>query len=423
MIIAPDVLSEAFVARAFARVYRGALTVSSSFVPTLEAAEKMLADYEPQGYAQTRNHVAGNVSKLNPYITWGVLTLHEVAAAIAPKAPSHDYQKFVSELGWKAYFRAAYAVLGRSVYRSLEPYKYPTAPKATSLPKAVSAAKTGLQCIDTILEELYETGYLHNHKRLWFAAWLVHYAGVCWQAGEQLFYHYLLDGEPGPNALSWQWVASTFAAKPYYFNAANMRRYGHEGCRESDFDDSYDALNRRYFSGYGAGGYAERPREQPHSSPGLPMALAQPLSAKPLIVLHPERLSLRAKVLQTCRDAPVVVALDGARFARERPSFMRLYWALSLAADVVRQLRKQGREAALLWLQSAQDIARHAAVKGCDGVATPNSWHPETQQLLLDLSDALVVTTVKDTPFAEVAAPLRSFSSFWRKAEQQLRRR
>ena len=42
---------------------------------------------------------------------------------------------------------------------------------------------TGLVCIDSFSRELRETGYLHNHQRMWIAAYLVHWRRVRWQAG------------------------------------------------------------------------------------------------------------------------------------------------------------------------------------------------------------------------------------------------
>lgn len=420
MIIEPSALGERDIAKAFKAYYQGPPTISAAFTPTIAAAEAALAGYRLEGYAKSRNHVDGNVSRLNPYVTWGVFTLRELQLALKPGAPPEDYRKFVSELGWKAYFRAAHLALGRRIYDSLEPYKYPTPPKAPALSEAVRRAQTGLSCIDSILAELYATGYLHNHKRLWFAAYLVHYAGVSWQAGEQLFYRYLLDGEPGPNALSWQWVASTFSAKPYFFNVANMRRYGHDGCQGSDFDASYQALNQRYFGGYGDGGYAARPKEQPHTVRGLAAALQQPLAARPLVVLHPERLSLRAQALAACPEAPVAVVLDGARLAREQPSFMRLYWLLKLAGDLVLRLREAGRSAQLLWLEQPEALLRLAGELGCNGLALPDSWHPETLALARRWAARLPVTTIGEAPFVDVDASLRSFSSFWRAAEPQV---
>ena len=402
--------------------FSGEVYTSKQYEPTLEAARKMLRDYRPGGYARTRNQVDGNVTWLNPYVTWGVFTLRELLGEVKSKANGQDLEKFVSELGWKAYFREGFLALGDRVYEGLEPYKYPTTNKLNSLPDAIKNAKTGVEAIDSIVRELKETGMLHNHKRMWFAAYLVHYANVEWQQGEKLFYHYLLDGEPGPNALSWQWVASTFSGKPYYFNGQNMGKNNHAGWKNTLLDDSYENLNANYFAGQADGGYAKRPQEQPQAT-GEPLFpdLVRAVKNKPLIVLHGERLSDRAEVLKAAKAAPVVVMLDGARFKKEQPSFMRLHFAVSLAADVVKTLRDQGRDAELMIAESPTELASYAKSKGCESVATADSWHPGTWLFMKLLDKQLSVSMIEDTPFAKVKASLRSFSSFWDKAERQIR--
>ncbi|MDZ4878442.1 MAG: hypothetical protein CLLPBCKN_007877 [Chroococcidiopsis cubana SAG 39.79] len=40
-----------------------------------------------------------------------------------------------------------------------------------------------------------------------------------------LVLEHLLDGDPASNNMSWQWVASTFSHKPYFFNRENLERY------------------------------------------------------------------------------------------------------------------------------------------------------------------------------------------------------
>ena len=289
------------------------------------------------------------------------------------------------------------------------------------LPEEIKNALTGLDAIDSIICELKETGYLHNHKRMWFAAYLIHYAKVEWRHGESFFYHYLLDGEPGPNALSWQWVASTFSGKPYYFNAQNMNKNNHFGANGSLLDDNYENLNAKYFAGYADGSYAKRPQEQPMATgEALFPDLLRPAGYKPLIVLQGERLSDGAKVLKVAIDAPVVVILDAARFKKEQPSFMRLHFAVSLAADVVKTLRQQGREAELMMLESDTELVDYAKVKNCESIAAADSWHPDTWLLFKRLDKQLPVSIVEDIPFIRVKASLRSFSSFWDKAEPQL---
>ena len=53
----------------------------------------------------------------------------------------------------------------------------------------------------------------------------MHWRRVKWQAGAAFFLTHLLDGDAASNNLSFQWVASTFANKPYYFNLENLQKF------------------------------------------------------------------------------------------------------------------------------------------------------------------------------------------------------
>lgn len=419
--VSSESLGDQQLAQLLQAYYSGPVYSSRRFIPSLEAAREQLKCYQPSGYARSRNCVDGNVSELNPYITWGVFTLREVQRAMKDKAPPADYVKLVSELAWKAYFRECHMVLGQRIYRSLEPYKYPAAGKKDELSTEITSGQTGLACIDSIVQELINTGHLHNHKRMWFAAYLIHYAKVEWWHGEALFYRYLLDGEPGPNALSWQWVASTFSAKPYYFNADNMRKNNHVVDETLPFDCSYDELNKLYFAGYGDGSYARRPAEQPFMDGLAPHPrLSRVSGTEPLVLLHAERLSDRAAVLNKLPDAPVLVMLEGFRFKQEQPSFMRLSWAIRLAADVASSLRLQGRRAELMLADYPEEVLTYAWRKQCKSIATADSWHPGTWKTLIDLDESLPVSVIEDEPFARVRTSLRSFSAYWQQAQRQV---
>jgi deoxyribodipyrimidine photo-lyase len=254
----------------------------------------------------------------------------------------------------------------------------------------------------------------------------VHFAGHDWKTGEAFLYRHLLDGEPGPNALSWQWVASTFAAKPYVFNADNMRRNGVTNIGDAPFDASYDAIDRTVFHGYAQGGYAKRPKEQPQTKP-VPHdpALVRPPGRKPLVVLHPERLSAHAEVIKSCPDAPVVIYLDGRRWQAEQPSERRRAFAERLAQDARDNLEVQGRHARVITLEAPSDLADHARTLGCESIAAPDSWHPGTWKTLRTLNDALSVSVVEDKPFAQASegTSLRSFTAFWKHARKSVERR
>ena len=105
---------------------------------------------------------------------------------------------------------------------------------------------------DQFIAVLLQTGYLHNHARMYVAAYVVHWCRVSWQAGARWFLHHLLDGDPASNNLSWQWVASTFGNKPYIFNLDNLRKYADGGTNTTARDNavldaSYEELADRLF--------------------------------------------------------------------------------------------------------------------------------------------------------------------------------
>ena len=221
------------------------------------AAEAALEAIEPSRYGFDRNYLDGHVTRLSPYIRHGILTLKQAKEVAFTKVSDRFHAaKFVTELAWRDYWQRLYAVLGRKVWEDREESKTGIPPHtyAPAMPEDVSAARTGLVCIDSFVTELKSTGYLHNHSRMWFAAYLVHFRRVRWQAGAKFFLSHLLDGDPASNNLSWQWVASTFAHKPYFFNRENLEKYTKgKYCRNCpargrcDFEGSYEHLEAKLF--------------------------------------------------------------------------------------------------------------------------------------------------------------------------------
>lgn len=210
-------------------------------------------------YAATRNYLDGRVSRLSPYLRHGAVSLSEVRDQVVRRTPKrHEIEKFVNELAWRDYWQRLYAKLGDGIWRDREPYKtgFRPADYADALPDDIMHGETGAACIDGFARELRETGYLHNHARMWTAAYVVHWRRVKWQAGARWFLTHLLDGDPASNNLSWQWVASTFSHKPYIFNRENLEKYtAGVYCRECPlantrrcpFDRTYEQLGAELF--------------------------------------------------------------------------------------------------------------------------------------------------------------------------------
>ncbi len=80
--------------------------------------------------------------------------------------------------------------------------------------------------MDAWVHELVETGYLHNHTRMWFASIWVFTLQLPWQLGADFFYRHLLDGVAASNTLSWRWVAGLQTrGKTYLATTENIARY------------------------------------------------------------------------------------------------------------------------------------------------------------------------------------------------------
>ncbi len=220
------------------------------YEPTVDAALARIAAFDPARYARTRNALTGHVSTLSPYITHGLITLHDVLQRVNARHPLPVQHKFVYELGWRAYFRHVWQRRGAGILQNLHAGPLPSHAYQREVPADVREARSGLAVIDCAVRELYTVGTLHNHARMWLASYLVHLRKVHWRAGADWLYSHLLDGDMASNHLSWQWVAGTGSHKPYLFNAKNVARYAPATwhCPGSVLDNSYAALEAIAFS-------------------------------------------------------------------------------------------------------------------------------------------------------------------------------
>jgi deoxyribodipyrimidine photo-lyase len=193
-----------------------------------QKAESKLAAIEPIHYARTRNFGDGNVTRLSPYIHHGIVGLNEVRNyALAKCREPVQITKFIQELAWRDFWQHILAAYPQWAWEDAEPYKTGFAPQdyADALPEDIGSGKTGVACIDAFIHELTQTGYIHNHARMYLASYIVHFRRIKWQVGARWFLQHLLDGNLASNNLSWQWVASTFSHKPYIFNLENVDKY------------------------------------------------------------------------------------------------------------------------------------------------------------------------------------------------------
>jgi len=193
-----------------------------------QKAEMKLQEIDPIAYARTRNFGDGKISRLSPYIHHGVLSLNEVRNhALKTCKQPEQISKFIQELAWRDFWQRVLTQHPEWAWEDVEAYKtgFSAEDYANTLPDDIAQGRTGIACMDAFIHELMETGYIHNHARMYLASYIVHFRRIRWQVGAKWFLQHLLDGDVASNNFSWQWVASTFSHKPYIFNLENVAKY------------------------------------------------------------------------------------------------------------------------------------------------------------------------------------------------------
>ncbi|GGA62149.1 FAD-binding domain-containing protein [Sphingomonas psychrolutea] len=179
-------------------------------------------------YSEHRNFDYGpddrtNISMLSPYLRHRMITEQEVIARVLAQHRFGDAEKFIQEVCWRTYWKG-WLEMRPSVWTGYQT-DIATLPRSAGY-DAACAGRTGIDCFDAWTVELKQTGYLHNHARMWFASLWIFTLGLPWQLGADFFFHHLLDGDPASNTLSWRWVAGLqTAGKTYLAQADNIFKF------------------------------------------------------------------------------------------------------------------------------------------------------------------------------------------------------
>ena len=173
---------------------------ASPIIGGRKAGEAALAQIDPIAYGDSRNFLDGAVTRLSPYIRHGILSLNEVRNHALDRGDGKAIEKFIQELGWRDFWQRIYAQNPDWLWRDIEDYKtgFVASDYADELPDDIANGETESAAMNHFIDELKSTGYLHNHARMYLAAYIVHWRRVKWQAGAVFFLQHLLDGDPLP---------------------------------------------------------------------------------------------------------------------------------------------------------------------------------------------------------------------------------
>lgn len=280
------------------------------------AADAALAALDVTGYARTRNTVLPvgrrGASRMSPYIRYGLTPLPRVWDAVAD-APTADRTKYRDELLWQEYARHLYARVGPANGEALRRGQPPPDPAWAADPWP-----TEMACLQAVVAELHEEGWLVNQTRMWLASqWAVR-AGADWRDGEDEMFAHLLDGSRAANRLGWQWTVGTGSGKAYGFSRWQVEKRAPQLCRSCPLNTHCPIQ--------------DWPRGQ--LGPSVPgPTLSGPIPAGPaevqgggadLVWLTAESLGTVDPALAAAADRPAVFVFDEPLLARLRLSGKRL---------------------------------------------------------------------------------------------------
>ena len=342
----------------------------TNWTATRAEGENILQAFAPRmgrRYANGRNtdHGPGAhkaVSVLSPYMRRRiVLEQDAVALALATHGPD-DAEKFVQEVIWRGYFKGWLERRPQvwESYRAGLEADLAALDRDRRLRRDVERAingQTGLDCFDGWATELVETGYLHNHSRMWFASIWIFTLGLPWRLGADFFYRHLLDGDAASNTLGWRWVAGLHTrGKPYPADAQNIATFtaGRFTLRPSDLAEVTQGLE------------ATEPEGLP---PVLPLrAITAPEPGRPTALLITDEDCRVEDFNLAAIDIRTTATLAGSSLRSPLPvSDLVIRFEAEALADAARRV---GASPVALQPSDSDSLAKWAAGVGATQIAT-----------------------------------------------------
>lgn len=309
------------------------------FPATRQSALQRLDEFleEAPHYAARRNHVLPGhpqVSRLSAAIRHRLITEAEVVEAALQKYPFRLVEKFLQEVLWRGYWKGwlemrpqVWDRYGVSSGRLDDAGGLEVAAACCE----VAAGRSPSGIMNHFARELLETGYLHNHARMWWASYWIHHCGLPWELGAQHFFRHLLDADPASNTLGWRWVAGEQTrGKTYLATAGNIRKF----CAPELLERAGGVgLDERVVARAGQAG--DPTVEDLSGLPELPNEVGLPDPERRIaLMLHDEDLCLETSPAAPLRPAVVLQFVPEPELPRAEP---RAQWLDAARADAARR--------------------------------------------------------------------------------------
>ena len=296
------------------------------FPSTRQQALDSLIEFEKttSRYSRMRNHVLidhSNVSRLSPAIRHRLISEEEVARYILHRYAFSTVEKFLQEVYWRRYWKD-WLEQRPQVWHDYQHELSQLEPCAKA--RAAMSGEGPVAVINHFARELIDTGYLHNHARMWFAAYWIHTLQLPWQIGADFFYRHLLDADPASNTLSWRWVAGLHTVgKSYLARRSNLEKYLAPELL-AEHPEGLELLEQPQSRSL------EESHRYPRSAPKPALAADSLISPEQAgYWIHEEDLNPPL----SNKDLPILITMDSKRWAQKGYSAAKQAWLRKAFAD------------------------------------------------------------------------------------------
>jgi deoxyribodipyrimidine photo-lyase len=189
-------------------------------------AQELLSEFLERidTYDQTRDFPAiKGPSYLSTHLRFGTVSIRQLAreAHGRQQAGSRGAGVWLSELIWRDFYHQVLhhhpRVIGRAFKPEYDRIRWEHGAHAEALFAAWCEGRTGYPLVDAAMQQLNQTGYMHNRLRMVVASFLTKDLGLDWRRGEAYFALHLNDFDLAANNGGWQWASSSGCdAQPYF---------------------------------------------------------------------------------------------------------------------------------------------------------------------------------------------------------------
>jgi deoxyribodipyrimidine photolyase len=182
-------------------------------------------DTESKIYGEKQIKINGKTSKMSLALAWGLVSARTLKNKVLDyygqdfsnfhsTTPNQGALCFLSELIWREFYKYIFYHRPEVIdtefqekYRgTIQWVDHKTAMERFT---AWINGQTGYPAVDAAMNQLAQTGWMHNRARMMVASILTKNLGVDWRWGQEYFRAVLIDLDEASNNGGWQWGSST----------------------------------------------------------------------------------------------------------------------------------------------------------------------------------------------------------------------